>query len=696
MSAEDLIAEGLEAAETGDLNRALNRFSTAVRIESKAEIWLHLADTYERLGSGNAYIIYLSKALSVQGDPNPELKIKLSDCLNSFVAANPNVAQVQQLYVKNPKAPRIEAERREFFKLIDQKKSKAAFDLGHRQYTQRRVDPLIQSVWCSLAARHGHIQMGLNSAFAAFVNEPHNWITLTNIADILCVLRKNLPALDFALAAVNMQPQLPVAWLNLSAAFENLGRHWEAAKACREAIRLDPKNSLAWTNLGNSLKNSGRSREATEAFRESVNLNPEHVSLWSNLLFGILYDETSTQDDIARETFRFGEYWEPRIKPIAHRDRLKAGVPPRLRVGFVSADIRAHPVAYFFEPLLQNLNRDKVEIYIYDNYLTGDQVTDRFKLYADKWLNVAELSDPDFVKRILRDKIDILVDMSGHTGRNRLKAFAQKPAPVQLTWLGHPATTGLTRMDWRITDHISDPDGEDRFYTEKLYRFQCAVCYAPGVKNPELRSDPKYHVNPTPALLNEFITFGSCNNLAKINQNVVDVWSRILNGLPNSKLLLESPGLSQQEFQNKVITDFSSYGIGAERLLLFTRDSALQYLRYHQIDIALDPFPYGGGTTSCDLLWMGVPLVTLKSPKVMGRAGASLLTHLGREEWIAESAEQYVSIATNLAADVSALNATRRALRGQFENSPLMNGPLFAATFEEAFFKMYSEAVSNA
>lgn len=695
LGATELERLGREALAVDNLNLALNHLSKAVRLEPTTSLWLRLGEVYEKLGRGNVFIVYLSKALSEWPDAPGEYREKLAACLDEFLNANPNVRDVQKLYVKNPNAPRIVSERKEFFRLVDRKQAKQAFELGLKQYKERRVDPLIQSVWCSLAARNGDIQMGLNAAFAAFVAEPHNWITLTNISDILCLLRKIHPALDFSLAAVNLRPNLPVAWLNLSAAFENLGQHWEAAKACKEAISLNPSDGLAWTNLGNSLKNSGRSSEATEAFRQAVKLNPGHYSLWSNLLFGILYDETASQEEIARETFRFGEYWEPKIKPIDHSRRLKSGKPDRLRVGFVSADLRAHPVAYFFEPLLEHMDRSKFELCIYDNYIWGDVVTERLKALADKWVNVSEFRDEDFVKRVVKDKIDILVDMSGHTGRNRLIAFASKPAPVQLTWLGHPASTGLKRMDWRITDEISDPVGSEKYYTEKLYRFDCAVCYAPAVKDPTLRKNPQYHVNPTPALLNGYITFGSCNNLAKINQNVVRCWSQILLNVSGSKLLIESPGLAQPEFKQKVCADFARYGVDASRLLLFGRDIKYQYVRYHEIDIALDPFPYGGGTTSCDLLWMGVPLVTLHSETVMGRAGASLLTQLGFTDWIACSEQDYVSKAVGLSSDIESLNLIRRALRSRFEGSPLMDGKKFARNFERAFEDMYTQAVRD-
>lgn len=687
---------GRAALVAGELNSALNHLCKAARLSPDAQIWLDLAATYQKLGRGNVRIAYLDSAVRLLDDPSIELRQALDEARDAFLKANPNILEVQRLYVKNPNAPRIKSERHEFFTLVNKGQPKAAFELGLKQYRMKRVDPLIQGVWASLAVRNGERQMGLNAIFAAYLRTPSDWVTVNNIADILCQFKNTRNALDFALAAVNLNPGLSGAWVNLAAAFENQGSHWEAAKACREAVKINPDDGLAWTNLGNSLKNSGRAAEAAQAYREAVRLQPDNLALWSNYLFGMLYDENASEEDIAREAFKFGEYWEPKIKPIDHSSRLKEGMPKKLRIGFVSADIRSHPVAYFFEPLLEHIDRDQFEIYIYDNQITEDFVTRRFKGYADKWKNISSLHEPAFVKLIINDKIDVLVDMSGHTGRNRLLAFAHKPAPVQVTWLGHPATTGLKRMDWRITDHLVDPKDTDRYYSETLFRLDRPTCYAPLVKSPALRADPRYAVSPAPALLNGFVTFGSCNNLAKINGEVISCWSDILKRVPNSKLLLESPGLLNLELREKLHFDFAQQDITSDRLILHTRDSSLQYLRYHDIDIALDPFPYGGGTTSCDLLWMGLPLVTLPSVSNMGKAGSSLLTYLGRTEWIASSVENYAEIATELASDIFALNAARYEQRSRMQRSVLMDGPAYAQKFGLAITHMFNEAVANA
>lgn len=680
----------------GKLNLALNHLCNAVRVEPTAENWISISEVYAKLGRGNIRLAYLDMAISQMDQPSAELLQLLADARAEFLRVNPNILDVQRICVKNPDAPRIREERKEFFRLINAGRPDLAFKLGLKQYKDRRVDPLIQGVWGSLASRNGETQLALNAIFASYLRSPKDWVTVNNIADTLVRLRNTIHGLDFALAAVNLNPKVSGAWINLAAAFENQGSHWEAVKACREAIKLNPNEGLAWTNLGNSLKNSGRASEATEAFREAVKLLPNNADLWSNYLFGILYDENASEADIARETFKFGEHWEPKIKPIDHTARLRAGMPAKLRVGFVSADIRSHPVAYFFEPLLEHLDRDKFEIFIYDNYLSEDIVTKRFKKFADKWQNIYSLNHTDFVKLVVKDRVDILVDMSGHTARNRLLAFAHKPAPVQVSWLGYPASTGLKRIDWRITDQLGDPEGNDGFYSEKLYRFDFASCYSPLVKTPDLRSSTRYQVNPAPALLNGHVTFGSCNNLAKINRSVTRCWSRILCSVPGSKLLLESPGIEHAEFRKKIVANFAEFGVEQGRLLLYNRDSKLQYLRYHDIDIALDPFPYGGGTTSCDLLWMGIPLVTLTSQTIMGRAGTSLLTMLGRPEWIATSEDHYVSIASSLASDVLSLNETRHRLRPDLEGSLLMDGPRFAMNFGQAFMEMYREAVANA
>lgn len=682
-----------QAIAAGKINHALNALNLLVRQQPTLDVLLKLADIYQRLKRPAIEALYCQAALQKDtGALRATLAERRDACLAVFLKSNPKVVEAQAKLASLPFSKAILADRKKFHAHAQKGETAKAFAVGMRQYEAGLVDPLIQAVWCSLAMRQGQHQMALTSAFVAFAVNPADWVALTNIADILIQLRRAQQALDYSLASVNLRPQSAVGWLNLGATWELLGKTWESINATRRAIDINPKDPGSWTNLGNAHKNSGRLIDALPAYREALRLNPDNPALWSNLLFGINYDHTVTSEQIAQEHFAFGRHIEGRTEPIDHTQRLKGDIPQRIRVGFVSADVRSHPVAYFLEPLWSHMDRGRFELFSYDNFPSEDPVTKRFKAYTDHWLNISGMSNDAVTQRIVEDRIDVLIDMSGHTARNRLAVFARKPAPVQVTWLGHPNTTGMTRMDWRLTDAGCDPEGVDALYSEKLWRLPVHAAYAPLVKQPELRTSPVYQVSPTPALRNGYITFGTCNNLAKLSPGVVSLWARVLTQVPGSKLLIEAPGLGQAEYRQALEERFAQVGIEPARLVLHDRVSAMQYRRYHEIDIALDPFPYGGGTTTCDLLWMGVPLVTLVGDRPMARTGATFLRAVGHPEWIATTEDGYLSKAIELASDVPRLAQTRSLLRGQMQASRLMDGPAYARSFERAIDAMLKQA----
>lgn len=698
MRLQDLNEEQLQqyvnqARASGKVNHALNALNHLVRKQPSFDVLLSLADVYRQMKRPPIEALYLQAALAKVGGPQArELEARRDGCLQQFLQSNPRVVEAQSKLVKAPYPLDILADRKKFHAWAREGKTGKAFEIGLRQHEAGRVDPLIQGVWCSIAMRQGRHQLALTSAFLAFVVNPSDWVALTNISDILIQLRRAQHALDYAIAAVNLRPASAVGWLNLGATWELLGKTWESIKATQRAIEINPKDPGSWTNLGNAHKNSGRLLDALPAYREALRLNPDNPALWSNLLFGINYDHTVSAAQIAEEHFGFGRYIEQRFQSIDHAERLKGSVPQRIRIGFVSADVRSHPVAYFLEPLWSNLDRGRFEIFSYDNFPTEDPVTKRFKAFTDHWVNISGMPDDAVVKRIVEDRIDVLVDMSGHTARNRLSVFARKPAPVQVTWLGHPNTTGMSRMDWRLTDRGVDPDGVDPLYSEKLWRLPIHAAYAPLVKHPELRASPAYQVGPTPALKNGYVTFGTCNNLAKLSPAVIRLWAAVLQRVAGSRLLIEAPGLQQPEYRRSIEERFAAVGIPASRLVLHERVSSMQYLRYHEIDIALDPFPYGGGTTTCDLLWMGVPLVTLVGDRPMARIGAAFLQTVGHPEWIASSEDEYLAKAVALASDVPRLQSLRSGLRAQVQASRLMDGSAYARSFERAVVAMLKAA----
>ena len=698
MKLEDLDVENLNlyiehSKERKNINGQLNGLNILVRKNPTTEVFNQLADIYREMGRTAIEAIYLKAAIDKSKDELKEEKERLEKCKELFLQSNEKVKELIPNIEVKPYSNKIIKERKTFHEYLKKGETNKAYLLGLEQHNRKRIDPEIQGVWCSICYRRGNHQLGLVSAFIGFINNPADWVWITNAADILIQLRKASQALDYSIAAVNLKPDSSVGWLNLGAVWELLGKTWESMRATKKAIQLNPKNPGAWTNLGNAYKNSGELLKALPAYQEALKLEPSNSALWSNLLFGINYDPTSSVKQIAIEHFKFGEYTEKKIKKLD--DIEIKNIPKIINVGFVSPDIRSHPVAYFVEPLWLNLDKNKYRIYFYDNFPTEDQITKRFKTMVYSHVNISGKNDEQVVSQILEDEIHILVDMSGHTARNRLQVFARKPAPIQVTWLGHPNTTGLSRIDWRITDYFTDPSGNEINYSEKLCRIPTSICYSPLVKYPEKRIDESYKVKETPALKNSYITFGTCNNLAKISPEVIIVWSEILNKIPNSKLLIEAPGLHQKDFIETIKEKFKNHGVQENRLILVNRVSSMQYLRYHEIDIALDPFPYGGGTTTCDLLWMGVPMVTMIGERPMSRAGYGILNQIGHPEWVANNNKEYIDIALKLGSDISKLNSIRLNLRNEFSKSLMMDSNAFVYSIDNAFDEMLRIAYSK-
>lgn len=306
------------------------------------------------------------------------------------------------------------------------------------------------------------------------------------------------------------------------------------------------------------------------------------------------------------------------------------------------------------------------------------------------------MSYPSQAEKIKALGIDILIEMAGHTGYNGLAIMLQKPAPVQLTWLGFPATTGLKSIDYRLSDDVTDPDGADVHYTEKVYRLPTLFCcYRPLVREPLWRYQPDYQVKASPALKNGFITFGSCNNLGKLTDDVLTLWGRLLNEVPYSRLLIEGKNLGEASVRTEYKARCQRLGIDVDRLILEPLSRNNQYLTYHKIDIALDPFPLTGGTTTFDLLWMGVPLVSMVGDSFKSRMGTGILLFLGKEAWLANNESEYLNIAKNLASNIEELNRARLKLRGEIEQSVLMNEEIFVHHFGEGLRAMWLEWVAK-
>ncbi|HFD79131.1 MAG TPA: tetratricopeptide repeat protein [Gammaproteobacteria bacterium] len=524
--------------------------------------------------------------------------------------------------------------------------------------------------------------------------------------------------------SLNLHPGHPAALANLGLAYLDLRKPEKAVAFLRKAVRKNKASPEMHFLLGNALTADMRLREAVDEYQAAMDLKPDYVDAMHNL--GIARMQAG-DPAAAIKVFRRVLEMDPdrpesrscllmnlnypgldkiriyqehlKWQELHARMKARSWMPApddsgkKLRIGYVSADFRAHSVAFFIEPLLKMHDRASFEIFCYSDVAIPDMVTKRLQPLAHGWRNIAQLSDEQVDKCIMDDHIDILVDLAGHTAHNRLGVFARKPAPVQVTYLGYPNTTGLSAIDYRITDAWADPPGgTERWHSESLIRLPRGfLCYDPHEAG--LPAENTVHDNSV-------ITFGSFNNLAKVTPQVIALWSRLLHETPDSRLLLKTKPLRDESVRKRVRQAFKAHGIDPERLELtgWLPDRSGHLSLYGQIDVALDTFPYNGTTTTCEALWMGVPVVTLGGDVHSARVGVSLLTQAGLEEFIADTEDQYIEIAVGLASDQSRLRELRAGLRERVAASPLCDADGFARQIEGAYRQMwerYTGAVTD-
>jgi predicted O-linked N-acetylglucosamine transferase (SPINDLY family) len=500
-----------------------------------------------------------------------------------------------------------------------------------------------------------------------------------NLGDALQRLGCGGEAIAAFREAGRLQPNSAEPHLRLGSIFLRQQRLGEAETCLREVLRLAPGCLGAANDLGCTLMLQGRIREASETYRDILRRDPRHHVAHSSLLFHLNYDPELAPACLVEEHARWARVHAPRIVAAPHTNDPDPERP--LRVGYASPDLRWHAVCRFFEPILANHDPRRAEAHCYAEVPVPDAVTQRLRGLAQGWHFTCGLSDAQLAEQIRADQIDILVDLAGHTAGSRLLAFARRPAPVQVAYLGYPNTTGLRAIDYRLTDAVADPPGAQRQYVEELvYLNEGLCCFGLAADAPD--------VAPLPALRNGHITFASPHNLAKLNGRVLDLWARVLEAVPNSRLFVFRSGLDGA-VRDRLAGELTRRGIGPERLEL--RDVVLGDLRergylalYSQADILLDAFPAGAHTTACEALGMGVPVLTLYGDRTWGRISASVLTRLGLSDWVARTPEEYVENAARQAADLPALAALRGGLRGRLM-AGLGDGPRFTRALEDAY-----------
>jgi predicted O-linked N-acetylglucosamine transferase (SPINDLY family) len=549
-----------------------------------------------------------------------------------------------------------------------------------------------------LALAHGNLGIALHEADQseeaiaahrrAIALGPDQALAYVNLGVALQGMDRTNEAIAVHRRAIALEPKLAEAHCNLGIALGSMGRFDEAIAAYREAIARKPDLPEAHNNLGEILRDQGQLDLALTAFRKAVELKPDYAGAASNFLFTLPFHPDFDARAILAEHRRWAERF---AQPLAAEIQAHANdrTPDRrLRVGFLSPDLRVHPVGHLLLALWAHHDRQRIEIIAYSDLRVPDAVTDKLKASADQWHHTLGLSDAQVADRIRGDRIDILVDTTLHTARNRLLVFARKPAPIQVTMFGTPTTTGLPTMDYRLTDPYLDPPGAvDDAYTERSIRLpDCYWCYE--------ASDWAPPVGELPARKKGHITFGCQNQFAKVSRPTLELWARILARVPGARLVIQSHPGSHLDPARRL---FEACAITTDRVEFVPRMLKPQYFQsYGELDLCLDPFPYNGHTTTLDSLWMGVPVVTLAGRTAVGRGGVSILSNVGLTEMIARDPEEYVEIAVSLARDLGRLAELRAALRERIRASPLMNIEQFAADVESAFRGMWERWSAHA
>lgn len=550
---------------------------------------------------------------------------------------------------------------------------------AYRKIIMRR--PAHAAALCNLGVilrKNGQFEAAREMYARSLRYAPRDGSTWSNLSGLLWSMGRKDEALQAARKAVMLAPSLPAAHDNLgNVLFQKLCFD-EAEAALLNAIVLSPEFANAWNNLGQVYQRQSRLADAAGAYQRAVLLDPAFDIAFSNLLFCMHFGRQWQTPEIFSAHLRWGQQFER--SPLAHapiysfRDRVEGSRP---RVGFISPDLFRHPVSVFLKPLIAHWPQDKFELGFFASVRAPDDMTDWFKEQAAHWCDIYSMNDAAAAKAVASWQPDILIDLAGHTGGGRLRLLAHRLASVQMSWLGYFDTTGMKSVHYVIADPVSVPTELEKYFTEKVLRLPHGfVCFDP----PESAPEP----GPLPALTNGFITFGSQNQLAKITEDVLFSWAELLRCLPRARLLFQAMAFNDSTAREKYTLAFVRLGIEPGRIEFLPATSPKGILaNYRRIDIALDPFPCTGGTTTCESLWMGVPVVTLIGDRFGGRHSASHITNVGLGQLVASSPDQYLAIAAALGSDIPRLADIRHGLRERMRTSPLCDGQRFADDFAE-------------
>ena len=541
-----------------------------------------------------------------------------------------------------------------------------------------------------LAEAHGNRAVALTSlgrteeAALAFRRSlelnPRDGSAWFNLGNVKAAQNEHYAAFEAFLQVLQIEPDNAQAWTNMGIALQQVGKLDDAVAAYQKALSLQPLAALIHFNIAIALLALGRTGEAFAASCRAVELDPTYVTAHSNVLLCMTYQGEGSRADHLAAHKAWDQLHAEWLKPALVFHTQSRDPQRRLKIGYVSCDFQAHPVGWLLGNVLPAHDKTKVEVFCDANGVVEDEVTERLKTAADHWRDITGQSDDEVASRVRQDQIDILVDLTGHTGKNSLLAFARKPAPVQASWIGYPGTTGMSAMDYLIMDPVTVPPGAEDGCSEALVRLPHGrFCYAPPQFAPAVAERPQGPV-----------VFGSFNHLAKLSPQVVQLWAKVLTAVPQSRLVLKWKSLGEPSARERLTKAFAAEGIGADRLELRGSSPHAEMLgEYGDIDIALDPFPYSGGMTSAEALWMGVPVVALPQERIASRQTLAFLTELGLTDLAASSEDDYVRIAAELAGDPARRAELRKTLRPRMAASPLTDGARFTPGLEAAYREMW-------
>ena len=708
---------GVVLEARGQLDAAVASYKEALRLNPQAQIHLNLGIALISQGKRVEAIGHFRAAAVLKPD-YAEAHLNLGVALE----AEGELTEAEACY-------------REALRL-DPASSEARFNLGNVLRSQERrpeaVDAYQEAI--RLNPRHAAAHNNLGTVYSAMeehakaadcyraviATDPRHAGAHNNLGNELRKLDQPAPAMEYFKKALELQPDFADAHNNLGLAYFDLERTNEAIACYKRALQYKPDLIETHANMAQAYKKIGLFASAVEHYRQILRLRPDDSGVYGSMalvlayqgklddaiecqeqacrlnpkhapMFTFNYSPRFSAEQLFEEHRRWGEHFREVDDPLP--PLTPGGDPKRpLRVGYVTPDLRKHSVAYFIEPVLANHDPARFEIYCYVEISKAkeDDTTQRLKAMSKHWINTCGLDDRALAERMRADGIDILVDLAGHTGSNRLLAFRYRPAPVQVTYLGYCNTTGLPAVQYRLTDSWADPPGQERFHTEELVRLPSGfLCYLPPKDSPPVADAPAAHAG--------FITFGSFNIASKTTPEVVELWARLMHAVPESRLILKNRSTRDQETRDHYYALFQQHGIVRERIdqISWLHDHDAHLGLYSRIDIGLDTFPYNGTTTTCEALWMGVPVIALAGERHAARVGVSLLTRLGLEDLIARTPEDYIEIARRLSHDPHKLSELRHSLRGRIQASTLGDGAAFTRELEDVYREMWRRWCDN-